>query len=648
MTGSDDQIARLERRLERERRARREAEQIAERTTSSLYDRQRELELLEAVGSAAAEAATLNEVLRVAIDAICAHTGWPVGHAWVTTEPDGKLASSRIWSLRDPARFEPLRRVSEEKVFEPGEGLPGLAVSSGRPAWMEDVMTDERFPRRRLLPPDLVHAGFGVPVTVAGEGVAMMEFFADRPLKPDAALLDLAAQIGTQLGRVAERMQARDAIAHQALHDRLTGLPNRALFLDRLGLAQARSARTPSLTGVLAIDLDRFKSVNDSFGHAEGDRVLVEVARRLDDALRPADTIARIDGDEFVVLCEDLVQESEALLLAERLQLELIAPFQAGDGDLLLTSSIGVAVTRGVEDDSEALMRDADAAKHRAKDLGGGRHELFDPDMRERVSERRRIERALGRAIEGDELCLHYQEVVSLEDRTVRGVEALVRWEDPERGLVSPGEFIPLAETTGLILPLGAWVLRHACHQAANWRSELGNGAPVPVNVNLSARQLVQDDLAETVRHAMAEVDLDPRDLSLEITESALMESAKTPTRTLAALRELGVRVLLDDFGTGYSSLSYLQRFPIDVLKIDRSFISNLGVRPEASAIVEAIVGMGHALDLEVVAEGIETEAQAREATRLGCDLGQGFLFSIPAPAETLTSSTRPTGVGLL
>ena len=636
-------MERVRARLARERSTRREAERIAERTTSRLYDRQRELELLRAVATAANEALSLEEALRATIDGICAHIRWPAGHAYVATPPDGRLVSSGIWHLDDPVRFEELRRVSADWVFAPGEGLPGITIETGEPVWIEDVMEDERFSRRAALESGTVRTALGFPVLVGAEAVAMVELFTDRSVRRDDNLLAVVGQIGTQLGRVAERMRARDQIAHQALHDPLTGLPNRALLLDRLRSALARSSRSPSLTGVLFIDLDRFKVVNDSLGHAEGDRLLVEAAQRLDRALRPGDTVARLGGDEFVVLCEELEQESEALRLAERLHRELLMPFTlVGEERHLITASIGVALARVGEADPEALLQNSDAAMYRAKNQGGGRHELFDETMRARVFERLRTERTLHHAIDHDQLRLHYQPMVSLYDRSRHGVEALVRWQDPERGLVAPDQFIPLAEESGLILQIGNWVLREACRQGARWRAELGRAAPLPVNVNLAARQLAQEDLAEMIAGALSEAGLNPRDLSLEITETALLECAETPARTLAALRELGVQVLLDDFGTGYSSLSYLRQFPVDVLKIDRSFIAGLGDRPEASAIVQAVVGMGHALGLEVLAEGIETEAQAREVTRLGCDLGQGFLFARPAPADTVTCDERP------
>lgn len=639
MLSPEQEIARLQRRLQRERRMRLESEQMAGRTKAALSDRQRELELLEAVATASNEATSLQQALQVAIDRLCAQARWPVGHAYIVSGSQ-RLVSSKVWHLDDPVRFDRFRRVSEEQTFVSGEGLPGRVVATARPAWIVDTMSDPTFPRRQLAPESGIRGAFAFPIVLDTEVVGVIEIFNDRPGEVDAHLLKIVGQLGRQLGRVVERARARDEAAHQGLHDGLTGLANRLLFLDRLTGALNRSSRSAALTGVLFVDLDRFKFVNDSYGHEAGDRVLIEIAGRLDDTVRPGDTIARLGADEFVVLCENLEDESEALRVAERLQLRLLSPTHPRASEThLLTSSIGVAVGRPGQTDAEALLHDAEAGMYRAKDLGRARHELFDDAMRHRVHERLRTERALRRALDHGELRLHYQPIVSLTNgRRPEGVEALVRWEHPERGMVSASEFIPLAEETGLILPIGKWVLREACRQAAQWRRELTTRAPLPVSVNLAAVQLEQPELAEVVRGALVAVDLDPRELVLEITENALIKNPELPAHTLAGLRALGVRVHLDDFNTGYSSLGYLQRFPVDALKIDRRFIAELGVRPDASAIVSAMVAMGHALGLEVVAEGIETETQAGEALRLGCDSAQGYLFAHPAPPATVTA----------
>jgi diguanylate cyclase (GGDEF)-like protein len=447
----------------------------------------------------------------------------------------------------------------------------------------------------------------------------------------------VAGHIGEQLGRVFERAHAQEELSHHALHDGLTGLPNRMLLTDRLELALARAQRASSLTGVLFLDLDRFKDVNDRSGHHAGDELLVVAARRLDGGMRGGDTIARMGGDEFVVLCEGLSHEGEALDLAERLQRLVLRPFTLSSGEEhLLTASVGIAVCGPGQGDPDSLLRDADAAMYRAKDLGGARHELFNEAMRDRVLDRLRTERALARALVNGELRLHYQPIVSLDGRHTEGVEALVRWQDPDTGLRPPGDFIPIAEESSLILHIGEWVLAEACRQAAVWRRDTETRHLLPVNVNLAARQVADERLPDIVRSAVEDAGLEPSDIALEITESALIEDAEVASRTLAELRRLGLGVMLDDFGTGYSSLSYLHRFPVDVLKIDRSFVEGLAVGSPSSAIVGAIVGMGHSLGLKVVAEGIETEEQAAEARRLGCDSAQGYLFARPASPDAL------------
>ncbi len=637
---------RLRRRLERERRARREAEEIADRTTSALYDRQRELELLEGVAVAANEAATREDALQAALERICTHLRWPVGHALLVDRTSDTLVSSRRWYTKEAGSFRGFKAISEATTFRSGVGLPGRVLATGDPVWVEDMAQERGFPRMVLAAREGVGGAFAFPLRDGVDTVGVIEVFSAHPVAIDEGLLAVAGHIGSQLGRVFERVGAQEELSHHALHDGLSGLPNRVLLVDRLRLALARAARSSALTGVLFIDLDRFKDVNDRCGHQAGDEVLIEASARLDAGIRGGDTIARMGGDEFVVLCEDLSHEGEALVLAERLQRLVLTPFQLGSGEQhLLTASIGIAVAGPDDADPESLLRDADAAMYRAKDLGGARHELFNEAMRDRVLDRLRTERALGRALEQGELRLHYQPIVSLDGRQTEGTEALVRWQDPELGMRSPAEFIPVAEKSSLILRLGEWVIGEACRQAALWRADGRHNELLPVNVNLAARQLADERLPEVVRAAVAQVGLDPGDLALEITESALIEDAEVPAKTLAELRDLGVGVMLDDFGTGYSSLSYLQRFPVDVLKIDRSFVASLSEGSPASAIVGAIVGMGHALGLRVVAEGIETEEQAAEALRLGCDSAQGFLFARPATAATIEEAAHREAV---
>jgi diguanylate cyclase (GGDEF)-like protein len=435
-----------------------------------------------------------------------------------------------------------------------------------------------------------------------------------------------------------ERKRAEVELAHQALHDALTGLPNRALFYDRLGQALNRVGRHSTAAAVLFLDLDRFKVVNDSLGHGAGDKLLISVAERLSRVLRAGDTAARFGGDEFVILCEDISGERQAIAIAGRIAEELSTPFTVDNDEVFVHTSVGIALATQIGARPEALIRDADAAMYRAKERGGGVYEVFDDQMRERAVRRMETENALHRALERGEFVMHYQPIVNMGTGALSGVEALVRWQHPERGLVMPGEFIAAAEETGLIIALGAWVFETACRQAAQWTQTARSGPPVRMSVNVSARQCGHPDLVTTFGSILAGTGADPASLCLEITETALMEDIEASEATLAALKDLGLAVALDDFGTGYSSLRALQRFPVDIVKIDRSFIAPIERDPQEAAIVAAVISLSHALGLQTVAEGIETVAQVDRLRALGCDLAQGFYFARPGPPEALAT----------
>jgi diguanylate cyclase (GGDEF)-like protein len=419
---------------------------------------------------------------------------------------------------------------------------------------------------------------------------------------------------------------------NQLLRDPLTALPSRLLFLNRLSAAIDRLQRRPGrYVAVLFLDLDRFKVINDSLGHPAGDQLILAVAERLRHSLRRHETIARFGGDEFAVLCEDLADEQDAVAVAERLLKSFSLAFHLPHGDAVSSASIGIAIAADPDQDGEDLIRDADAAMYRAKQAGGGRLMLFDDVTRQRALDRLHTENALRQAIENEEFRVHFQPEVSIETGTVVGVEALVRWEHPERGLVPPADFIALAEETGLIVPIGEWVLREACRHARRWQVERGDGEErLTVRVNVSARQLAEGKFFDTVRSALTESGMDPAGLCLEVTESVLIEDPESSAETLAELKSLGLQIAVDDFGTGYSSLEHLRRFPIDSVKIDRSFVRGLPHSSEDVAIVSAVIELGHALRLSVVAEGVETNDQLGNLQVAGCDTAQGFLFSRP------------------
>jgi diguanylate cyclase (GGDEF)-like protein len=415
----------------------------------------------------------------------------------------------------------------------------------------------------------------------------------------------------------------------------LTELPNRALLHDRLVHALARAPRSALSTAVLFIDLDNFKVINDSRGHQAGDRLLVTVAQRLRAAVRPGDTAARLGGDEFTVLLEDLTDPADAVNVAQRFLQQLHAPMELDGHRVVTSASIGIAVS-GAADGilADDLLRQADIALYSAKDHGKDQFAMFDPSMNQLPLERLQLETDLRHGLEHGEFRVFYQSIVELTTGRITGMEALVRWNHPRRGLVAPNQFIPVAEASGLIVPLGKWVLQEACRQAQLWRQQNPLQPPLVISVNLSARQFQHASLVEDVAEALRESGLPPGQLKLEITESAAMEARIGTIQVLQALKGLGVLLAIDDFGTGYSSLAYLKRFPVDTLKVDRSFVSGMGDNPQDSAIVESVIMLARTLGLSVTAEGIETVRQLDELRGLACNEGQGFLFARPQPAE--------------
>jgi diguanylate cyclase (GGDEF)-like protein/PAS domain S-box-containing protein len=438
----------------------------------------------------------------------------------------------------------------------------------------------------------------------------------------------------SQIQNVSERKALEESLRHQGLHDLLTGLPNRHLFLERLGHALARTGRRRGRrVAVLFMDLDDFKIVNDSLGHEMGDRLLVAVGERLKGCLRPEDTLARFGGDEFVVLLEDVEGPDEPVRVAERITHKLRDPFVLDGRELYARTSIGIAMGEVRTKDPDDLLRDADTAMYRSKDQGLG-YSVFDPAMYQRALDRLEAVNELRRAIERVEFVVHYQPIVSLQSGEVFAVEALVRWEHPERGLLEPSEFVPMAEESGLVVPMGEQVLREACFRAKEWQEKHPRTQPLRMAVNLSARQLSRTDLAETVERMLLETGMEGSHLILDVTETAYVRALETNTAALERLRSMGVRIFIDDFGTGYSSLSYLKRLPADAIKIDKSFVKGLGQDDKDTAIIRMIIELAHTLGMKVIAEGVEAGEQAALLREMGCDMAQGLYFVKPLPAE--------------
>jgi diguanylate cyclase (GGDEF)-like protein len=523
-------------------------------------------------------------------------------------------------------------------------------VESGLPFVSTDLRKDPRVaPPGPLLDRGVV-SGLAVPLIGADGPVGILAVHARKVRRFTADEVAALQAMANVVAIAWEQVKHRERLSHQALHDRLTGLPNRALLLDRLEQALSRRPNGHEGVAVALIDLDDFKGVNDGLGHAGGDAVLREVGRRFAAAVRPEDTLARFGGDEFALLCTSTADEQVAVAMARRL-LEACSRQLAVDGSLLtVTGSAGVALTgaeQGRAASSEALLREADIALYRAKEHGGDRVELFDQQLQAQAQARLALESELRSAIERNELTLHYQPIRSTADEEVVCVEALIRWRHPERGLLAPDQFLPLAEQTGLIVPIGQWVLRTACQQTALWQQASATpcGSGLRVSVNVSARQLEDPDLPGQVRQAIADSELADGSLILEITETALLVGGETAYSAMTSLIGAGAALSLDDFGTGYSSLTHLARFPIEALKIDRTFIAGLDRDPRDTAIVSAVIALGAELGVSVIAEGVETLHQLGVLRRMGCPAVQGFLLDRPGlvPSWAAPAAIRAT-----
>jgi diguanylate cyclase (GGDEF)-like protein/PAS domain S-box-containing protein len=711
-----------------------------------------ETRLLQALTQAIGEAADLDSALAVAIEQVCAFTGWDYGEAWMPNLQGRLLERAFTWCAAASGAGE-FRARSEGRSFSHGEGLPGRVWSSRQPLWIQDVTFLARASGLR--------AAVAIPVLSRDEVVAVLTFYMRERREEDSGLLALVSVVAAQLGSIiqrkrteealraseekfravaetasdaivvadargevtyfnsgaertfqlparealgrplvallperfhqtyqsevgslltaggpafgrtmevaacrsdgaefpvelslanweargqnfvtaiirdiTDRRQAEEQIRHLAFHDALTGLPNRLLFGDRLQMAINRARRYRHRVAILFVDIDRFKVINDSLGHTRGDRLLQDVAERLRDCVREDDTIARFGGDEFTLLLSNVARVEDAINVAGKILKALEAPFPQAGRDLFITPSIGVVLYPDDGHDLETLVKNADAAMYQAKEQGGNRYQLYKPALNAMALGLLTMENELHQALAREEMVVHFQPLQDLRSGRMHGVEALVRWRHPRKGLLLPQEFISLAEVTGLIVPLGQFVLRTACAQVKAWQRQ---GHPeLMVSVNLSARQVQDPDLPRQVLEVLEATGLEPRFLDLEITENNALQSAAATIDTLARLKAAGVRISIDDFGIGYSSLSYLRQLPIDTLKIDQSFVRNIATVRGDSAIVTAVIVMAHALKLEVVAEGVETATQLAFLGARRCDRIQGFFFSPPVPPEDL------------
>jgi diguanylate cyclase (GGDEF)-like protein len=461
----------------------------------------------------------------------------------------------------------------------------------------------------------------------------------ERAEQAERHVEELNRHIAEQERISSQLKESKEHFRHAAFHDALTNLPNRALLAENLKFVIERAKQHEDYQfAVLFLDLDRFKNVNDSLGHSIGDQLLIAMARRLESCIRESDMVARLGGDEFAILLDGIPNQNEAAKMARRIQEKLQSPFNLSGHEVFTTTSLGIALSSTGYDHPENMLRDADTAMYRAKAQGKACYEIFDKGMHTHAVYVLQMENDLRRAIDREELRVYYQPIVSLDSGQLAGFEALVRWQHPERGFINPSDFIPLAEDTGLIVPLGLWVLRRACEQLSQWQWQSAANRALFMSVNLSGKQVARPKLVSEIRQVLEETRIDPKYLKLEITESAVMENAETAVQLLRRLKALGVQLSIDDFGTGYSSLGYLHRFPVNTLKIDRSFVGRIGEAAENIEIVRTIVSLAENMGMEVVAEGVETLSQLAQLRKLNCQYGQGYLFSRPVDAESVST----------
>jgi diguanylate cyclase (GGDEF)-like protein len=601
------------------------------------------MKALTKIGQSVTSTLELDEVLRRIVEAGVELTHAEEGFLALLDEPGSKLYLRAAKNI-DEGRTNTMR-------LPVSDSLIGQVVQTRRPIRTSQL---EEQPALKVATGFLVQNLLHVPIVSKGKVLGVLSVdnrlnkhtFTEMDEAQLTSLADYAA-VALENAHLYQRAQeeikyridAEEKLLYDALHDSLTGLPNRALFMDRLRQALERSKRhTESIFAVLLLDLDRFKNVNDSLGHSKGDELLISVAQMLQENSRPTDTVARVGGDEFVILLEDIIDISDASRIADRIQEKLNSvSAQIGRG-VFITTSIGVVLSVSGYENPEDMLRDADIAMYRAKALGKARYEYFDPAMRERILDRLKIERDLHQAVEMNELRVYYQPIVSLSSRGVAGFESLTRWQHPERGLLQPSAFISVAEETGLIIAMDEWGLQEACNQIHAWQKELNVTPPLIVSANITSKHLSHPDLLPKIQQILQDTGLEARRLKLEITENTIMENIDNTVALFARMQALGVNIQIDDFGVGYSSLNYLSKFPVNAIKIDRSFVQSLTKGKNHEIIAQAIVMLAHGLNMEVIAEGVETGEQFNLLRNLGCEYAQGAYISMPMDAKSAYS----------
>ena len=603
------------------------------RDITARKQREQELRLLQSITLAVSEAEDMEAALSIVLRSVCEATGWVIGQAWVPASEDGQLfVCSPAWYGREPG-LEAFRAACERWVVDgSGSDAQARVVRERVPLWLRDIDTRADFSRHQHAADAGLKAMIAVPVTAGAELEAIIEFFTREPRPEDEPLVHTVSSVAAQLGAVIRRKRSEERLMYLAHHDVLTDLPNRALFSDRLRQALFEANRQGRLVAVAFLDLDRFKNINDSLGHETGDLLLRGVADRLRANVRESDTVARISGDEFMLVLPGLTTVDDASRIAQKILASLRHPMIIAGQELYISASLGIAMYPHDAKDVEGLLRNADVAMYRAKETGRNACQFYAAEMTALAQEHLQLESALRRAIDRREFVLHYQPILDLASGVVVGVEALLRWIHPERGMVEPGQFVHLAEDAGLIAPIGEWALRTACAECVAWEQR-GLGE-LRLSVNISPRQFQSLELADTVATVLRETGLAPERLELELTEGVLLHNPENTIANMDRVSAMGVRLSIDDFGTGYSSLTYIKRLPIDQLKIDRSFVCDIPHDEDDAAIATAIIAMAHNLKITVVAEGVETPEQLAFLRAHRCDLMQGNYFSVPLPSE--------------